>query len=277
MRFLRWFIFSNCLISISAGLLAFGSAQFLRTEFESIFYGLFVFGATLFTYNFQRIVKLGFRDNQDLSSRNFWIGAHQLQLKLLSLVGLLLAAYIYFFYLFEFSTLLFLVPLLIISVFYAVRFFRRKNLRELPYVKIHLIAFVWTSATVILPAFDSETSFFIKIILALAVYLYILAIAIPFDIRDLRFDKEQQKTFPQIIGVRKSKRLAIFSALISCVFLLFCIDFEYLNSIVLCLAYSIQIALILGSNQQREELYFSGAIDGAIVLFALELIFSTIN
>lgn len=271
MSFLRWFVFSNGLISVSAGMLAFGSAEFLASDLDPKLYGLFVFGATLFTYNFQRLVKVAFRDNRVLSSRNYWIGTHQLQLKALSFFGLILAAFIYFFYLFQLGSFLLLLPLVTISVLYAVRFFKAKNLRELPYVKIHLIAFVWMSASVLLPSISCNKTTLDSILFAISIYFYILAITIPFDIRDLGFDKNEQKTLPQLIGVNKSKLLALVCILIS--FLLFFTVNAYQSTLLLGLAFGVQITLILATNQKREELYFSGAIDGAITLLALALIF----
>lgn len=271
MNLLRWLVFSNCLISLSAGFLAFGTSRVLASQFQPIFFGLFVFASTLFTYNFQRLIKLAFRDNKVLSSRNFWIGTHQLQLKILSLIGLILAIYIYFYHLFQYRSFFLLLPLVLISILYAVRFFKSKNLRELPYIKIHLIALVWMCATVFLPSLNGNSSILFVVLLGLALYLYIIAITIPFDIRDLRYDEDNQKTIPQVFGVSSAKKIAICLALTSFSLFLFLISTHWISTVLLCIAFGVQITLIIYSNLKRDELYFSGAIDGAITLLGLTL------
>lgn len=271
--FLRWLVFSNLVVSISAGALAFGCALLLNTKVPAITYSLFVFGATLFTYNFQRLIKVSFEKNKKVSPRNFWISTHQIQLKLLSFLGLILTSVLYFTYLFKWKTLLLLIPLGIISVLYAIRFMQNKNLREIPYLKIHLIALVWSSACVLLPSLNTKMDLKYILSLNVSVYLYILAITIPFDIRDLIFDKQSQKTIPQVHGVERAKYIASTLLMASLVLILSSVTFELLTLILLIFAYCVQLILILRTNENRKELYFSGYIDGCIVLLALALIF----
>ena len=102
------------------------------------------------------------------------------------------------------------------------------------------------------------------------VFCYILAITIPFDIRDLGIDEERKKTIPQWVGIKNSKIIALL-------FLLFSIlIFGFLSSPLQLMAYIISSFfsgyLIYNSNKNRSDIYFTFLIDGHII-FQFLLIF----
>lgn len=45
-------------------------------------------------------------------------------------------------------------------------------------------------------------------LVAIGLYVYFIAITIPFDIRDLAYDLDEQATFPQVLGVKNALLLA---------------------------------------------------------------------
>lgn len=269
MRLIKFVVYSNILISISAGMLCFGICKKLRIEHSEL-YGLFVFGATLFTYNFQRIIKQSFTQF-DSSERLIWIEKHLNFLKILSAIGFIGSSIIYFCYLFRLKTFYILVALGVISILYAFKFFgkTKMNLRDIPMLKIHWICLVWVGACAVFPILNENVFVVEHLYLFVGLYLYILAITIPFDIRDFALDNENQKTIPQVLGIAKSKILAVIALLIGGVLISFSLAGYGFLKPLLILAIGLQLQLILNSNSERKELYFSGAIDGSIILLGL--------
>ena len=91
------------------------------------------------------------------------------------------------------TTLLYAIPL------------GKKNLREVALLKVFIIAFIWASTTYILPFI--KDSFQWKDIPKLINYqfferiLWVVLLMIPFEIRDLRYDKKYLKTLVSTFGV----------------------------------------------------------------------------
>jgi len=89
-----------------------------------------------------------------------------------------------------------------------------KNLRSLGGLKIFLVAVVWSGITVILPYTEIGKVFvwddWVEIVQRI---LMVLALLIPFEIRDLAYDKPELKTVPQRIGVTQTKVFGSFLVL----------------------------------------------------------------
>ncbi|MBL6648773.1 MAG: hypothetical protein ISP56_00740 [Flavobacteriaceae bacterium] len=87
--------------------------------------------------------------------------------------------------------------------------FSKSNLRSVGKIKLFLVAFCWSAATIVLPAVESQIQNF-NLTLSLAIQFFILIIiyTIPFEIRDMKYDSKDLKTIPQILGIKNSKRLA---------------------------------------------------------------------
>lgn len=106
----------------------------------------------------------------------------------------------------------------LITLLYAVPFFlpkndrddRKGNLRSIAGLKIYIIGLVWTGVTVLLPAIDGGTSLYDNLwVISAQRFLYVIAVMIPFEIRDIQYDAKRLKTLPQIIGIKKAKIIAI--------------------------------------------------------------------
>jgi 1,4-dihydroxy-2-naphthoate octaprenyltransferase len=97
-----------------------------------------------------------------------------------------------------------------------------------------------------------------------------MALAIPFDIRDLKVDSADKRTLPQALGISGSKFLAsVFLATSFAIqFLVFQSTFNFFQPFYFVMV----LALILFANPNRKELYFSGLIDGVLVLYLVTFI-----
>lgn len=161
------------------------------------------------------------------------------------------------------SKIIYLAHLGILSTLYNVP--PKKNkiipLRSIPLLKVILIAYVWASISSILPtvgSFDRNIA-----IVFSAHFLFILAITLPFDIRDLKADIGNQIiTIPNVIGIKATKIVALASLLIACLMLYF-----FTQNIIIFSILMVAGPLIAKSSPDRPNHYYTIFIDGTIILY----------
>jgi len=262
MEAIRFIIYGNVLISLSAGMLSFGLVSFLNIN-NPLFYFFCVFFATLFIYNFQRVPRLNEVTDQ-YSDRHIWLKKNKSTLYLLISIGLLGSIITYFEFLTIQNDFVFLIILGFVGVLYALKTVKGRALRDFPYIKIHLIALTWLLVIAVWPLIREERSVFNHFELLFSLYFILIGITIPFDIRDLSYDDSDKKTLPQLIGVRLSKILALIFLTLGFVLLAF-----YNNNFLLKPFFHISFLgffyLILKTSRERKEMFFSGLIDGWII------------
>ncbi|MFY0630104.1 MAG: hypothetical protein JXR05_06960 [Flavobacteriaceae bacterium] len=122
------------------------------------------------------------------------------------------------------ETLLYFLPLGALTVLYIVPFLGgfQKNLRGVSYLKIFIVAGVWSGVTALIPLLSSHYE--VNLDLALIFVqrmLFVLALILPFEIRDTKLDFKDIGTFPQKVGVQQTKKIGF-------VFLLFALTLEFL-------------------------------------------------
>jgi 4-hydroxybenzoate polyprenyltransferase len=250
-------------VAFSTALLASGLV-FKQDNPNWWIYALLSFFATFSVYNGQRL----FKSNQPvLTPWLEWVKRNERSIFLMVASSSIVAS-IFLFAILEWkrSSLLILSISAIFSSFYVIKIFG-KNLREIPHIKIHLISLTWVLFLVVFPMLN-EGMFQNVIETTACHYIYILAVTIPFDIRDLKYDAKAQKTFPQLIGINASKALSV---------VLLGVFMTLLPMVQSCLLWNvwfyisvlIQIALVIGMNENRTDLYCAGFIDGAIGLLGL--------
>ena len=128
----------------------------------------------------------------------------------------------------------------------------------------------------IFPTLIAETNPSITLVfeVALAHFLFVLAITLPFDIRDIYEDANAElPTIPQLIGVSSTRIIAIASLLI-----FFLLTQEKIVPALL-IPYTLLVALlILGAKPSRKPYYFLLFMDGSIILYyiVVEISFSQI-
>lgn len=262
MKLIRFLVFSNLWISAGSSCLTFLTFYFLDTE-PNIKLILFVFFATLFSYNFQRLSRL---QKLKENSPELWITTHSTEGKIILTLALLGA--LFFNPVFEKPFLL--IPLALLG---AVSFsYSYKKLRDIPMLKIFLIAASWGILCGLTPFFYSPFWGSVSWIQSFSwIFFYILAITIPFDIRDIHIDEADKNTLPQLLGVKKSKNLALIFLAVS----FLCIFTFSSSSLSVFFLFSFILAgiLILKSNPTNKPLYFALLVDGHIILQFLGVYF----
>ena len=85
------------------------------------------------------------------------------------------------------------------------------NLRSVGGLKVYVIAFVWSGVTVFLPLMNEQYPITLDVYVeGLQRFLLIIALMLPFEIRDLQFDSIKLFTIPQQIGLKKTKILGVW-------------------------------------------------------------------
>lgn len=206
-------IFSNVFIGFSAVTLSLSSYLILPgSGFSKASLHLlsFIFFSTLFVYNYY-VTSYPF-SRPGFSDREKWISENERTVKIIFFIALSAMTYHLFFL--SFFQFIFLLHLGLLSMLYIfpVRLGRLEiSLRRFPLLKIFVLTYVWSSATVFLPASDLGIFYNYETgIVFVERFIFILALAIPFDIRDYSKDKfEKVKTIPGILGISKAKNLSI--------------------------------------------------------------------
>ena len=140
------------------------------------------------------------------------------------------------------------------------------RLRRIPFLKIFLIAYLWATVGAGYPALLLNRLDPITLMWFAGIFLFVFAITLPFDIRDMEEDRTHElKTIPARWGMEASKRIALLSAGLAGVFMVGA-GATWSTTLVITAA---AILLIAGTHQKRSELYFTGLIDGLLVLFVL--------
>ena len=178
-------LFSNIFVACSVVALCM-STEFLLGH-NSYALSLFVFFASLFTYNFQRLVRM--KMQVELSFRQQWIQQNKFLLWIVTAFSAI--ATVYFSLFLSYNSLRFLLPLAIIVFMYSLPLFYWKGrwwrLRELPSIKIFLITLTWSIVSVVLLVEEHQIEWTTDVWLLFAHRLcFVFAITIPFDIRDLK-------------------------------------------------------------------------------------------
>jgi len=87
-------------------------------------------------------------------------------------------------------------------------FKNKKRLRDIGWLKIAVLAGVWTTATAILPIIYLQKSISDYPFEILLRFVFIFALCVVFDIRDMRADLQNNiHTLPNAVGIRNSYRL----------------------------------------------------------------------
>jgi 4-hydroxybenzoate polyprenyltransferase len=225
---------------------------------------LLVFFSTFSIYNLQRVIKHFFQ-KKNHSSRHLWIFKNNFILSFFVGVSSIVAIII-FFKIFSLKHFVYLLPFSLVSVFYAIAVFsKNRALRDLPFVKVFLIAVTWAVSSVTLPSIELNLIYQSKtIFLFFFNFIFILALTIPFDIRDINLDHEKTKTIPQVFGIQGAIKIISFllflCLIISVIFLK-----EYLFFVPLVVSY----ILIKKTKKEMPELFYSGILDGIILLYPL--------
>lgn len=198
-----------------------------------------------------------------------WVKEHPTTLLLILFISYVCVAALYSLALDGAQILLFLITGLLAMLYNLP--IKGMVLRNMKGVKAFYISFICVATGVIIPLFNGyEVNILLAFSFIVAQFLFVAALCIAVDIRDVEEDKEDGvNTFPLFIGVKASKKL------INLLFFLYFsfFVFGYMNGVILLK--ELEIALIIASlsafyiqtlKPESKHFHFSLGVDGLILL-----------
>jgi len=165
---------------------------------------------------------------------------------------------VYFGWQIPFEILLYFSPLALLTVLYIVPFLGgfQKNLREVSYLKIFIVAGVWSGVTSTIPLLANGSEMDANLVLHFAQRaLFILVLILPFEIRDVQLDLKDIRTLPQKIGVDQTKRFGLALLLFALTLEFLITDFNVLRNTFLGVCFA--MLLLLMRTKEEQSKYYS--------------------
>jgi 4-hydroxybenzoate polyprenyltransferase len=276
-RLFRYVVFGNIWVSFAAVCMFWATEKLFQIQ-EKPTTGIFIFGGTLFIYNFHRLFRMKAIYAKHSSDRHNWIIKNRNHVIALTLLGFILALVGGFAFLNK-EIIGILLPFVLISLFYVIPIYKKEGvwirLRDLSYVKIFLVAGVWSFVTVclpfvILPDFHFQSLLAPNIILtATQRFLFFFAITLPFDIRDLEYDRKNSvRTFAALLGVEGIKNFSRVLLVLVSLIALYCYKQGYYlpgHTLAMIISCASTNWLISKANENSNEFYYSGWLDGTLM------------
>ena len=229
----------------------------------------FVFLGSLTGYNFVKYAKVAGLHHRSLTNS-------LKSIQILSAISFALLVIMAF--QLSITTLLLAAGFGLATFLYAVPFIRNKNLRRLSGIKIFVVAFVWAGVTVLVPVDASEVSisgdiwltFFQRI-------LIVIALILPFEIRDVPYDAHTLKTVPHQVGVKTTKLIGQVILIFSLVFEFFKQDCEVAYILSLLFFCVVLGWFIVHSKTEQSRYFASFWVEGLPILwYALFVLFENL-
>ena len=221
---------------------------------------LIVFFASYVYYNLIKFAPVGFKGTNQPTI--FWSW-----LKLSTLISLLILLYLVK----DLSKDSWLI--LALSSFFGLLYVQKELLpisRENGWIKAFLVSLVWALITVVLPfTLLREDWFGLEIILLFFSHFFlVLALLVPFEIRDMSVDQLMMPNLAQQLGVQKIKWVGYLSLILSILLWILATDLGVYFQSAYFLFYLITAALTAGAKIDRPQGYTSLWVE-AIPIFLL--------
>src|ERR1700744_1819481 len=268
-------LFSNMFMALCA--VAQGLVTFYLIGAKPVYEVLSIlFIATIGLYNFSILVGKPKNPEKSPFARQRWFFGHYRLMVTITIICVL--ALIPLFFLISTESKILLIFLGVISLAYNLPLFslgdKKFGLRNIPGLKQFLITLVWTMSSVLLPLLEAQhrglgtVSMRDTTILIAKRFLFIGALTVPFDIRDLFEDRQSGlKTIPVMWGEKKAY---IFCQVLLAgyIVLLFLFRHNGFNSDFFALTITALLAgwLIFRSTIEKNEYYYFFLVDGILIL-----------
>lgn len=270
-----FFVESNIWVAISVVALL----RITNIYFEIVsngFLQVFVFTSVIFGYNFIKHfttqyllgIKL-FMSNHSISFLFKCFSKLKNEKKIILIINTLsiIISFVFFFKLKSITQLLIVIPLLL-SIFYTISF-GNKTLRNIEGLKIYVVGITWSIVTVLLPIKEFDLEFSEEVYLVfLQRFLFIIALILPFEIRDLSLDSMKLKTVPQKIGTQKTKIYGFVLLLLFFSLEYFKFKPLFLTSLTVLI---VTLLFLLYSNERQSKYYSSFFVEGIPIFWYILL------
>lgn len=160
-----------------------------------------------------------------------------------------------------------------LTLLYALPVFSAsRNLRTIPGLKIYVIGMVVSIVTVIMPLYLKVNIWQEDVIIVFVQrFILVVALVLPFEIRDLKFDRLQLETIPQRIGVSRTKTIGYFLVLVVVLLEFLKQEIRPVNVYSLVVTGMVTILFLKGSTLNQGEYYASVWVEAIPILWFLLL------
>ena len=221
----------------------------------------FIFFGTITGYNFVKYSKT-------IKAR---FGEMYLYLKIVQVFSLL--ALLYFSMQISFYTGVIASGFALLTFFYTIPLLKNKNLRNITGLKLIIVATVWAGVTVLLPLFDNDIDLDATLWFSFVQrLLFVFALTLPFEIRDLNHDDLALGTLPQRVGVFKTKIIGIVLLLISSLMEFYKPESDWADIISFGLM-SLVLLIFLIISKRKQTKYFASFWVESIPIFGFALFY----
>lgn len=269
-----YFVFGNIFIALCAASMVQASYIVHDQHTHFSFITLFIAASTFLLYNFHRY---SFQFEFASWSR-FQTSLKKISIEktdaIFSFMALILAAISLFFIRSE--SILLLLLMAVPALLYSIPLFSKGNkkirLRELLFFKMPLLAFVWAFSTAIIPAVDEGVALtsLPLVLLFLSRFFFIFALCIPFEVRDIEFDrKNKTSTIPVVYGAFATRAIGVIAVLMEiCIHHFLCFE-KYISSNILWALDVTSVAAMLWiiyENQLAGKYFYKFLVDGTMII-----------
>lgn len=181
----------------------------------------------------------------------------------------------YYAWLLPVKTLLYFAPFGLLTFLYIVPFLGgfQKNLREVSYLKIFVVAGVWAGVTAVIPLLSGNYDVSQELVLVFVQRtLFVLALILPFEIRDMRLDFKDISTLPQKIGVQQTKKFGFVLLLFALTFEFLITDLIYVRNVFFAVCF-ILLFFLMRARENQSKYYSSFWVEAIPIFWWLILLF----
>lgn len=248
----------------------------LRPQIDA--FVLMIFLATVFDYNLHRYLTLASIPEARQIGKNSWAAGNFSVLKAVIIISFTLLVSTLFFL--PVNTLYLIVPLAALTLLYSVSYLKNRWNgcwhKKIPGVKTIFLISIWTASTVFLAGVNHgyKTGSAEMLLVGFERFAFILAIAIPFDIRDMEIDKKSGiNTIPNAFGVDRAFKMSNISLFIASGIAIFHYSGTHMLLTLAAFILSILITLISINSSKIRSLpfYHNGILDGCLLLHGILL------
>jgi len=254
-RGLKFYINSSLHVAVSVLSLCHITTSYYHATL-SVVLQITLFCATVLGYNFVKYFGLARFHYRSLTSK-------LKEIQILSILCLLIMLGVFFNL--KFNIKMALIILGVVTFLYANPFENQITLRQIKGLKVYVIALVWALVTVLIPMFELDLAVerqeYIKVF---ELFILVLILMLPFEIRDMNFDDLKLSTIPQNIGLKKTKQLGYLGVFFLGIIMLLNNGFSPIVSTILLL---LLLGLALQKSHPKNHLNFTAFWVEAIPIF----------
>ena len=229
---------------------------------------VFVFTATLSAYIFCQLNSALITKSNSISRRISWVK----EKLFINCIVLIISSLIFTYQLFKLEMHIFSLVLLfgLVTSMYALKT-ESLNIREIPYLKLFIIAINWLFLTCFVPILYLKIDINMRSMsFLIGMFAFIITVILPFDLRDYDIDKSVNlKTIPHLIS---KWGVVLLSLMLSIVFYKFKTQTTPIqdNQVqLLALICALMPLASVGAMKIKNEYYYLVGVDGLCILLFL--------